>query len=418
MKNKDLISLLTLFAIANTLPAQSYKRQVGKINYEIKDHLGDVCLVVNDVKEYDIVTGKSTAHLLSAINYYAFGMEMPGRTYSSPAYRYGYNCMEKDNELKGNGNSYTTEFRQYDPRLGRWLSVDPLVIKHPGWTPYKSMLNNPILFIDNNGDTEYRFYVRSFESSQTFGAPVVSAGDNRTFTTKVNVTARITSAFTLEALTGAISGYKRYSSESHSYYPSLSDSPFGLGLNINETIGTCYSKGIIKSRFSDLTLNKEKDGMTSVDMEYSGAHGVTKFMGPLNPDIDVESSFLVRQTKDKLVMIGTVRGDAFPDNEAFTFDPSGQSIMLATFKHPTARTPLMSLWGKGLKPMSEFKIVVGLDEKGNFKKAQKCDFNYETSSATNCSDIPIIPARPGGDIEPSIPANGEKGWWDKVTEKK
>lgn len=41
---------------------------------------------------------------------------MPGRRTASNDYRYGYNGMEKDLDHKGNGNAYTTEFRQYDPR--------------------------------------------------------------------------------------------------------------------------------------------------------------------------------------------------------------------------------------------------------------------------------------------------------------
>lgn len=64
-------------------------------------------------------------------------------------YRYGYQGSERDDELKGNGNSYTTEFRQYDPRLGRWLTIDPVVKEHE--SPYASFSNNPIWFIDPNG---------------------------------------------------------------------------------------------------------------------------------------------------------------------------------------------------------------------------------------------------------------------------
>jgi|GEM_PF-2772454 len=42
-------------------------------------------------------------------------------------YRFGFNGMEKDDEVNGsNGTSYTTPFRQLDPRLGgRWWSRDP-----------------------------------------------------------------------------------------------------------------------------------------------------------------------------------------------------------------------------------------------------------------------------------------------------
>ncbi len=65
--------------------------------------------------------------------------------------RYGYNIMEKDNEVSGLGNSYTTEFRQYDPRLGHWKSLDPLMAKFPWQSPYCAMNNNPISLVDPTG---------------------------------------------------------------------------------------------------------------------------------------------------------------------------------------------------------------------------------------------------------------------------
>lgn len=67
-------------------------------------------------------------------------------------YRYGFNGMEKDDEVKGEGNSYTTEFRQYDPRIGRWLSLDPAQSKLPWQSPYVAFNNSPIQFDDPNGD--------------------------------------------------------------------------------------------------------------------------------------------------------------------------------------------------------------------------------------------------------------------------
>lgn len=46
--------------------------------------------------------------------------------------------------------TYTTEFRELDPRLGgRWWSVDPIV--KPWESPYAGFANNPILFIDPEG---------------------------------------------------------------------------------------------------------------------------------------------------------------------------------------------------------------------------------------------------------------------------
>jgi len=77
-------------------------------------------------------------------------VELDGRTVSD-GYRYGYQGSEKDNETKGNGNSYTTEFRQLDPRLGRWLSVDPLAKDFLEWSPFNFVMNKPLILVDLDG---------------------------------------------------------------------------------------------------------------------------------------------------------------------------------------------------------------------------------------------------------------------------
>ena len=77
---------------------------------------------------------------------------MPNRHGDDNQYRYGFNGMEKDDELKSiDGGSYTTEFRQYDPRIGRWLSIDPKADSYPSSSPYSSFNNNPIFYIDPSG---------------------------------------------------------------------------------------------------------------------------------------------------------------------------------------------------------------------------------------------------------------------------
>tara|TARA_B110000971_G_scaffold221942_1_gene271714 strand:+ start:5659 stop:6549 length:891 start_codon:yes stop_codon:yes gene_type:complete len=81
-------------------------------------------------------------------------MIMPERAYSATpdGYRFGFNGMEKDDEVKGSGNSYSTEFRQLDVRLGRWLTIDPKASVLPSHSPYLVMGGNPILYVDPNGD--------------------------------------------------------------------------------------------------------------------------------------------------------------------------------------------------------------------------------------------------------------------------
>jgi RHS repeat-associated protein len=79
-------------------------------------------------------------------------MLMPGRKYSAGiGYRYGFNGKENDNEIKGEGNEQDYGMRIYDPRLGRFLSVDPITSKYPELTPYQYASNRPIDGIDIDG---------------------------------------------------------------------------------------------------------------------------------------------------------------------------------------------------------------------------------------------------------------------------
>ena len=88
----------------------------------------------------------------SASDYSPFGVLLDGRSMQKMGYRYGYQGSEKDIELKGEGNSYTTFFRQLDPRVGRWLAIDPKIASIPWQSPYCSMDNNPVFYTDPFGD--------------------------------------------------------------------------------------------------------------------------------------------------------------------------------------------------------------------------------------------------------------------------
>lgn len=124
----------------------------------MKDHLGNVRAVVSDVlqpTENATEITSLTADVVSATDYYAFGAIMPGRNFSSNTYRYGFNGKEKDDEVKGSGNSLDFGARIYDPRTGRWLTLDPKVAKYPGFSGYNFALNNPISIIDPDGKDIY-----------------------------------------------------------------------------------------------------------------------------------------------------------------------------------------------------------------------------------------------------------------------
>jgi RHS repeat-associated protein len=71
---------------------------------------------------------------------------------SSSSYRYGFNGKEKDDEVKGEGNSYDFGARMYDCRIGRWLSRDKMESNYPFLSPYTFVANNPLFFIDPDGN--------------------------------------------------------------------------------------------------------------------------------------------------------------------------------------------------------------------------------------------------------------------------
>ncbi|OFY54559.1 MAG: hypothetical protein A2W93_09590 [Bacteroidetes bacterium GWF2_43_63] len=69
-------------------------------------------------------------------------------------HRFGFNGKENDNEVKGTGNQQDYGMRIYDPRLGRFLSADPLIVQgqeYPWYSPYQFAGNKPIYALDLDG---------------------------------------------------------------------------------------------------------------------------------------------------------------------------------------------------------------------------------------------------------------------------
>jgi RHS repeat-associated protein len=147
-------------------------------SYEIANHLGNVLATLSDRRvavdeaSYHSFTGGYVSSgpdgeadafapdVLSYSDYYPFGMQMPGRN-GGEDYRYAFNGMEQDPEVSGDGNSYTTEFRGYDPRLGKWKSLDPLMSSFPHTSPYVGFANNPIYFVDPTGKSPDDYFDRN-----------------------------------------------------------------------------------------------------------------------------------------------------------------------------------------------------------------------------------------------------------------
>ncbi|RYG07248.1 MAG: hypothetical protein EOO07_27755, partial [Chitinophagaceae bacterium] len=95
------------------------------------------------------------ANLASVNDYYPFGFGMADRKKAYSWSRFGFNGIEKDDEVYGDGNFQDYGMRMYDTRIGRFLSVDNLQGKYPFFAPYQFAANTPIMGIDKNGEEVY-----------------------------------------------------------------------------------------------------------------------------------------------------------------------------------------------------------------------------------------------------------------------
>ena len=92
-----------------------------------------------------------TADVVTASDYYPFGMQMPGRkfTQANSSYRYGFNGQENSDEIAA--GLTTAMYWEYDSRIGRRWNVDP--IGKEDESPYMCFSGNPIFFSDLLGNT-------------------------------------------------------------------------------------------------------------------------------------------------------------------------------------------------------------------------------------------------------------------------
>ncbi|MEL7147688.1 MAG: RHS repeat-associated core domain-containing protein, partial [Bacteroidota bacterium] len=119
---------------------------LGERRYEVSNHLGNVLSTFTDELQVDAEGNRQLA-VLSASDYYPFGMQMPGRNLGSGSYRYGFQGQEQDGET----GFVNYKYRMHDPRIGRFFAVDPLSHLFPWNSSYAFSENKVIASIELEG---------------------------------------------------------------------------------------------------------------------------------------------------------------------------------------------------------------------------------------------------------------------------
>jgi len=146
--------------ITNQLLNDQGKLILGSRNYELTNHLGNVLVVISDKKI--LLDSLFQADVISANDYYPFGMTIESRTFQTEQYRFSFNGQERDTEI--NINIHHAEFWKYDSRLARRWNTDPVFV--PFESPYATFRNNPIIFIDPAGNVAINTNVDTNQDSE------------------------------------------------------------------------------------------------------------------------------------------------------------------------------------------------------------------------------------------------------------
>jgi RHS repeat-associated protein len=136
---EDIFDDVTYFTNQVPLPSNQFTHVLGRKQYELSNHLGNVLATISDAKTPKGASGNGqalgyAARVVNLQDYYPFGMLQPGRQFSEEHYNYGFQAQEIDDEYLAGAVSF--KYRIHDARIGRFLSVDPLAPIYPWNSTY------------------------------------------------------------------------------------------------------------------------------------------------------------------------------------------------------------------------------------------------------------------------------------------
>jgi RHS repeat-associated protein len=292
------------------------------------------------------------------------------------AYRYGFNGKENDNEVKGNGNQQDYGMRIYDPRLGRFLSVDPLAPEYPWYTPYQFAGNKPIWAIDLDGLEEFFVTMNCFAPYEKFGknnaeylnlyeVSYLGDGSDREF--GGDGTSRTSGTVKLDFRSNGKPLLSVGTAKSIAYFKPIGD----LKALPSFTYST-LSPSNIEFEGVDQGKSINNDGSQSIKSSFHiwGSNKASPGGSYVNIDNHMNISVSLDANKSSIQVTGFGKGDRFPSTEAFIQDAAGKKIMLGASGHkgPNENVgPFLWLFNDNKRSAFMFDFSISLDKDGNFQ---------------------------------------------------
>jgi RHS repeat-associated protein len=251
----------------------------GIKQYELSNHLGNVLVTISDRKlgvddgTKDGVVDWYVADVVTANDYYPFGMMMPGRKFAQAGKDYRYSINGQEKEL--NENITTALYWEYDSRLGRRWNVDPVTKESE--SPYATFGNNPIWNIDPNGADTLKY----LNNNQALDAMKIAAKTLKTAICKKQKIVEQGTSNTVSTLTNEVKGSLVDAADAYAETNSLSVS---AGCEFNnlvqdyaEGLRRAYQYGGEKS-FNDIAKYLDAQGNSKTSSTFALRKVITRVL--------------------------------------------------------------------------------------------------------------------------------------------
>ena len=299
--------------------------------------------------------------VISYSDYSPYGTLLEGRHGNDNTYRYGFQGQERDDEIKGAGNSYNYEYRMHDPRIGRFFACDPLEPKYAYNSPYAFSENVVINAVELEGLEKYIVVGRSFAPRGSFNLTPFKDDDRTKFSSSGwrDVSARIHTKVTVDLDNKKVS-------------KAIFSQKTEIPVPVNEFVTVNIPAYVEESSQSITILSQNFKNINNVYIKYAyeAVNGTS-----LGPPIDIQTAMRFKRDGNDLTISTRLTGNTFPAQETVIFDSKGTGLFVAT--HGADGHPYVDVWGSGkVYPELDYNsFKVATDDDGNFMGVYSKDAN-------------------------------------------